>query len=138
MAGRLRLPIVIANQRGHNSAISARETRNITIERKVFAVLVVSAMADHVTGIVEQRACFQQHPRFRGQMMNWLQLIKKQDAQLPHVLGVTLIVLQAARKAARADKELTRGSAVAMRLLAGKRLARDFLKYSFANADAGN
>src|ERR1700732_1996533 len=70
-------------------------------------------------------------------MMNWLQLLKKQDAQLPHVLVVTLIVFQAAREAARANKELTRSSAVAMRLLPGKRLARDFLKYSFANADAG-
>src|ERR1700687_2098837 len=71
-------------------------------------------------------------------MMNSLQFIKKQDAQLPHVFGVTLIVLQAAREAARANEELTRGSAVTMGLFARKGLARNFLKHSFANADAGD
>src|SRR5258708_34844309 len=95
MASRRRLPIVIADQRGHNSAVSALETRNISIERKIFAVLVMPAMADHVTGIVKQRAGFEEHARFRGQMMHWLQLIEEQNAELPYVLGVTLIVFHA-------------------------------------------
>src|SRR5260370_29345824 len=99
---------------------------------------MVAAMTDHVTGIVEQRASFEQHARFRRQMVNGLQLIKKQDAKLAHVFGVTLIVFQAACEAARANQELTRGGAVAMRLLARKSLARDFLKQPFANADAGD
>ncbi len=101
-------------------------------------MFMVAAMTDHVTGIVEQRASFEQHARFRRQMVNGLQLIKKQDAKLAHVFGVTLIVFQAACEAARANQELTRRGAVAMRLLARKSLARDFLKQPFANADAGD
>src|SRR6202011_2565677 len=117
-------------------AVAALKPWNISIEREVFAVLVVAAMADHVAGIVEQRAGFEQDARFRGQMVNRLQLVKKQDAQLAHVLGVTLIVLHAAREAARADKKLTRGCIVTVRFLARKSFAGDFLKQSFANADA--
>src|SRR5260370_38271298 len=70
--------------------------------------------------------------------MNRLQFIEKQNAQLAHVFGVTLVVFQAAREAACPDEELSRGCIVTMRLLARERLARDFLKQSFANADARN
>src|ERR1700719_3290910 len=138
MAGRRRLPIVIAHQRRHNSAVSALETRNTSTARKILAVLVVPAMADHLWGIVMQRAGLEQQARFRWQMMNRLQLIEEQNAELPHVLGVTLIVFHAAREAARADEELTRGCIVAMRLLAREGVARDFLEQPFTNADAGN
>jgi len=73
---------MVANQRGNHSAVAALETRDVSVQRKVFAVLVVPAMADHVSGIVEQRSGFEQDARFRRQMMHWLQLVKKQDAQL--------------------------------------------------------
>ncbi len=116
MAGRIGFAIVVAHQGGNDSAVAPRETRNVAIEREVFAVFMVAAVADHVAGIVEQSAGFEQDTRFGGQMVNRLQLVKKQDAQLADMLGVTLIVLHAAREAARANEELARGSAVAVRL----------------------
>jgi hypothetical protein len=61
MASRFGLAVVIANQRGDDRAIAAFETGDVPIQRQVFAVLVVSAMADAVTGIVEQRASFEQN-----------------------------------------------------------------------------
>jgi hypothetical protein len=61
MAGWIGLAIVIADQRGHNGTIAARKTRNISVERQVFAVFMVAPMADHVAGIVEKRACFEKH-----------------------------------------------------------------------------
>jgi hypothetical protein len=54
MAGGIRFPIMVTDHRGHHSTVSALQTRNVSIERKVFAMLVVAAMADHVTNIVEQ------------------------------------------------------------------------------------
>src|SRR5260221_13087356 len=95
-------------------------------------------MTDHMTCIVKQRAGLEEHARFRGQMMNRLQLIEEQNAELPHVLGVTLIVFHAAREAARADEQLTSGCIVAMRLLAREGLARDFLEQPFTDSDARN
>src|SRR5258708_20954489 len=97
----------MAEHRGHNSSISALQTRNISIERKVFAVLVVPAMADHVAGIVTQRAGLEEHARFRGQMMNRLQLIEDQNPELPHALGVTLLVFHPPREASRPTDQLT-------------------------------
>src|SRR5258708_8438516 len=71
-------------------------------------------------------------------MMNRLHHIEEQTAELPHVLGVTLIVFHAACEAARADEQLTSGCIVAMRLLAREGLTRDFLEQSFTDADARN
>src|SRR6267142_3325096 len=59
MAGRLRLAIVIANHRSHHGSVSALETRNVSIKRKILAMLVVPAMADHMADIVEQRPRFE-------------------------------------------------------------------------------
>src|SRR6266481_4815821 len=42
MAGRLGLSVVIPHERGHNSAVAALQTWNISIEREVYAVLVRS------------------------------------------------------------------------------------------------
>jgi len=59
MPGRLRLAIVIANHRRDDGAISALETYDVSVERKIFAVLVMAAVADHVANIVKQRTGFE-------------------------------------------------------------------------------
>src|ERR1700688_3491288 len=104
VAGRVRLSIVITDERGHHRAAPAFQTWNISIQREIFAVLVVPAVADHVPSVVEERSRFQEHARFRGQMMNRLQLIKKLDAQLAHVFGMPLIIFKSAGEATRADE----------------------------------
>src|SRR6266404_1235766 len=59
MPGRLRLPIVIANGSSDDRAVSALKAWNISVERKIFAMLMMPAVADHVANIMEQRARFQ-------------------------------------------------------------------------------
>jgi hypothetical protein len=59
MPGRLRLPIVIANYRRDDGTVSALKAWNVSVERKVFAMLVMPAVANHVANIVEQCAGFQ-------------------------------------------------------------------------------
>ena len=53
--------------------------------------------------------------------------------KLADVFGVRLVVFQAAREAARSYQELASCGIVAMRLLAGKGLARNLLQQSFAS-----
>src|SRR5580765_3185327 len=48
MSGRLRLPIVIANHCRHHGSVSAFKAGNVSVKRKIFAMLVVPAVADHV------------------------------------------------------------------------------------------
>ena len=50
-----------------------------------------------------------------------LQLIEKLDAEFAHMLGVRLVVFEAAREAARSQQELAGGRVIAMRLFAGDR-----------------
>jgi len=59
MPGRIGLPIVIANRSSDDGAVSPLKAWNISVECKIFAMLVVPAVADHVTNIMEQRAGFQ-------------------------------------------------------------------------------
>ena len=58
--------IVIAHQRSDDGAVACFQARDIAVEREVFAVFVVPAMADHVPDVVEQRARLQQHAGLRG------------------------------------------------------------------------
>src|SRR5712671_633750 len=88
MSRRLRLSIVIAHQRRGYSAVAAFQPGDIAIQRQVFSMLVMPAVADHVSGIVQKRARLQQHSRMRQHMMYGLQLIEKLDAQFPDVLRV--------------------------------------------------
>ncbi len=54
------------------------------------------------------------------------------------MLGVLLIVFEAAAKAASGEKHLAGLRIVAMRFLAREGFARDFIEESFADADTGN
>src|SRR5580704_9871865 len=123
MASGFRLSIVIADQRGNDSAVPAFQPRYIAVEDKVFAMLVMAAMANHVPNVVQERSSLQQHARLRRQMVHRLKLVEEQNAQLAHVLCVRLVFLQAARKASSADEQLPRGCIVAVRLGTGKSLA---------------
>src|SRR5882762_10059539 len=61
----LRLSIVIANQCCRDGAVAAFQPRYIPIQRQILSVLVMRAVADHVPGIVQERAGLQQHTRMR-------------------------------------------------------------------------
>src|ERR1700747_1163667 len=71
-------------------------------------------------------------------MVNGLEAIEKDDGELANVFGVTLVVFEATGEAARANQKLARGGVVAMRLLAGKGFAGDFLNQAFAHTHTGN
>ena len=102
MACRHRLAIVVANRCGDDAAIVSIEALDVAIEREIFAMFVMAAMADHVTDVVQHRRRFEQYARVRRQMMDGLQLIEKQDAEFAHVFGVLLVVFQASRESASA------------------------------------
>ncbi len=70
--------------------------------------------------------------------MQWLQLIKKHEAEFADVLGVLLVILEAATKAAGAEEQLSGLDVVAMRFLAGKGIAGNLLKETFADTDGGD
>src|SRR5215471_11975441 len=101
-------------------------------------MLMMATMADHVSGVVEQCAGFQEHARLWWQAMYRLQLVKQLAAEFTHMLGMLLIVLQTPRKTARANKQLTRSGVVPMRFLPGKLIARNFLQQALAHANARN
>src|SRR5712692_5162520 len=71
-------------------------------------------------------------------MMDRLQLIEEQNAQFTHVFRVLLVISEPPRKTARAEQQLPGGGIVAMRFLAREGVARNFLQYPFAHADAGD
>src|ERR1700740_2651161 len=64
-----RLSIVIAHQCRRDSAVAPFETRDIAVQRQVLPMLMMSAMTDHVSGIVQERPRLQQHSRMRQHMM---------------------------------------------------------------------
>src|SRR6266478_10210032 len=66
MPRRLRLSIVIANQCRRDGAVAAFQPRYIPVQRQVFSMFVMSAVADQVPGIVQERAGLQQHSREIG------------------------------------------------------------------------
>ena len=63
-------------------------------------MFVMSAVADHVPRIVQERPGLQQHARMRRQMMHRLQLIEQQNTQFAHVFRVLLFVSKPPRKTA--------------------------------------
>ena len=132
------LAIVIANDSGNDSAVAPVEPGNIAVKGEIFAVLVMAAVADAVTDVVEQGPGFELHARLRRQMVQRLQVVEKHQAKLPNVLRVSLIIVKAAGKAPRADEELPGLGIVAMRFLARKGFAGDFLEQSLANTNGGN
>jgi hypothetical protein len=130
--------VVIAHDGADEVAISALESRDIAVEGEVFAVFVMRAVADAVTNVVEECACFELNTPLRWKMVNRLQLIEEHQAEFADVFGVLLIVLEATAKTASGEKHLTRSGIVAVRFLAGESLARDFREQTFADADTRN
>ena len=77
MARRFRLAVVVTHNGGDEITVASLKPRDIAIQREIFSVLVVSAMADHVTNIVQERASLQLNACLRGQMVHRLKLIKE-------------------------------------------------------------
>src|SRR5207245_3980605 len=75
------------------------------------SMLVMPAMADHVSSVVHQRSSLQQHAGLCRKMVQRLKLVEQQNAQLAHVLSMCLVLLQAARsEERRVGKEWSVGS----------------------------
>ena len=87
-------------------------------------MFVMSAVADHVPGIVQERPGLQQHARMRRQMMHRLQLIEQQNTQFAHVFRVLLFVSKSPGEASRPHQQLSLRHVVSVRFLARKRFAR--------------
>src|SRR5208337_129718 len=138
VAGRLRLAVVIAHDRANHAAVAALQAGNVAIQRKVFAVLVVAAMADAMPHVVQQRAGFELHTRLLRQVVHGLKLIEQHEAEFAHVFGVLLVVLQAAAEIPRREQHAAGFRVIAVRLLARKGFVRGFLQQAFADAHAGN
>lgn len=132
------LAVVVADDGGDDATVATVEARDVAVERKIFAVLVMAAVADAVPDVVEQGSCFELHTGLRRQVVQRLQVIEEHQAKLTDMLRVTRIVIETAGKAARTDEQLPSFGIVTMRFLTGKRLAGNFLKKPFANANGGN
>jgi len=128
MALGIGLAIVVTNDGRNDVTVAAFQAWNVAIESQVFAVLVMSAMADAVPDVVEEGAGFELDAGLRRKMMNSLELIKEHEAEFADMFGVLLIVLQATAKASRGKKHLARFGIIAMRLLARESFVRDFLE----------
>ncbi len=94
MGGGFGFAIVIAREGGDDGTVASVKTRNVAVEREIFAVLVMALMADGVADVVEQRAGFEQHAGLRRQVMHRLQTIEKKNAEFANVLGVHLILFR--------------------------------------------
>ncbi len=126
------LAVVIADDGSDDIAVSAFQTGNVAIQGQVFAVFVVAAMADAMTRIVKESPGFELDSRLNGKMVQRLELIKEHEAEFANMLGMALVVLETATKTARSDQDLASVGIVAMWLFAGKGIACDFLKETFA------
>ena len=131
------LAIVIADDGGNDIAVSAFQTGNVAIQGQVFAVFVVPAVADAMAQVVKKGPGFELDTCLNREMVQRLELVKEHEAELANMLGVALVVFQAAAETARTDQYLASVGIVAMRLFAGEGIASDFLKETFAEADAG-
>ena len=132
------LAIVIANDSGDDVAVAAVEAGDVAVEGEIFAVFVVATMGDAMADIVKERTSFELDAGLRRQMMQGLEVIEEHDAKFADVLGVALIVFEAAGEAAGADEYLARLGVVAVRLLTGKGVAGNFLEDAFADAYGGD
>ena len=74
---RCRFAIVIAHHRGGQRTLASLKPGNIAIHGEIFAVFVMSFVADRVANIMQQRTSLQNHPRISRQMMQRLQLIEQ-------------------------------------------------------------
>ena len=70
------LSIMVTNGGGDQIAVAAIESGDVAVERQIFAVLVMPAIADGVADVMKQRGGFEQDARFGRQMMNRLKLIE--------------------------------------------------------------
>ena len=84
------LSIVVTNGGGDQIAVAAIESGNVAVERQIFAVLVMAAIADSVADVMEQRGGFEQDARFGRQMLEGalgktvaIRAIEKQTLSLP-------------------------------------------------------
>ena len=68
--------VVVADDGGNDTSIAPIQTRNVPIKGEVLAVLVMAAMADTVTDVVEKGAGFELHPGLRRQVMERLEMIE--------------------------------------------------------------
>ena len=109
---------------------------NIPVQRQILPMLVMPAVTNHVSNVVQQRACLQQHPRVRCQVMHRLQLVEQLNAQFTHVLRVLLFVSKSPGEASRPHQQLSLRHVVSVRFLARKRFARDLLQQPFAHSHA--
>ena len=76
IAGRFGLSIVVTDGGSDEIAIAAIESGNVSVERQVFAVLVMPAIADGVANVMQQGRGFEQDARLSRQMMHGLKLIE--------------------------------------------------------------
>lgn len=130
--------VVIADHGGDDVAVASFEAGDIAVEGQIFAVLVVTAVADAMTDVMEKRASFELDASLNGEMVDGLELIEEHEAEFADMLGMALIVIETAAKAARGDEDLAGFGAVAMRFLTGEGVAGNFLEKAFAESDAGN
>ena len=137
VAGWLRLAVVVAHQCAHHAAVPALQSWNVAIQRQVFTVLVVAAVADAMPHVVQERAGFELHARLLWQMVHCLELIEQHEAEFPHVFGMLLVVFQPAAEGPRGEQHLAGFRVVTMRLLARKSFVRGFLQQAFADATLG-
>ena len=134
----LGLAVVVANDSGDDLAIAAFEAGDIAVEGEIFAMLVMAAVTDAMTDIVEKRARFELHARLNRQVVERLKLIEEHEAEFADMLGVALIVIEAAAETAGGHENLAGFGVVAMGLFAGEGIASNFLQNAFAEANTGN
>ena len=99
--GRLRLAVVVTHNGADNLPVASVETWNIAVQRQIFSMFMVATVADAMADIVEQRAGFQLNAGLHRHVVHGLKLVEKHDAELADVLGVLLVVFEAAAETAR-------------------------------------
>ena len=63
---------MIADQGANDASITTSKARNVAVQSEVFAVLMVSTVADAVANIVKKSTGFQLHARLRRKMVHRL------------------------------------------------------------------
>ena len=74
------LAVVVADDGGNDATVATVEARDVAVERKIFAVLVMAAVADAMAQIVKKRGGFELDTRLNGKMVQRLKLIEKHQA----------------------------------------------------------
>ena len=132
------LAIVIANDGGDDVAVAGFEAGDVAVEGEIFAMLVVAAMGDAMADVVEERPRFEFDASMMRQVMQRLEVIEEHDGECADVLGVALIVFEAAGEAAGAEEYLAGFGGIAVRFLTGEGFAGNFLEDAFTDPDGGN